>query len=124
MAITGSNIKVVLTLNGSSVASTYIRSDEIVTQADTLEKASETQQKWKEFTAGRSEWRVTLNYLVLAIGQVADVLYAGRTFGVIFMSGDTTLLTGVAIMTQCKQTHTVGSLCNGAFALQGSGALT
>lgn len=121
--MTGHDIKVTLTLNGKALAATCIRSDEIQTQADTLEKASSTQQQWKEFIAGRSEWSLNVNYLVLAFGQVKDVLYAGRTFGIIFNQGSTILLTGTAIMTQCKHTYTVGALCKGSFALKGTGAL-
>lgn len=122
--MTGRDIKVILTLNGSALASTYIRSDEIQTQADTIEKASSTQQQWKEFIAGRTEWSLNVNYLVLSRGQVADVLYASRTFGITFKQGSTILLTGTAIMTLCKQTYTLGSLCKGSFSLKGTGAIT
>lgn len=122
--MTGRDIKVILTLNGTALASTYIRSDEIQTTADTIEKASSTQQQWKEFIAGRTEWSLNVNYLVLARGQVADVLYASRTFGITFKQGSTTLLSGTAIMTQCKQTYTTGSLCKGSFSLKGTGAIT
>lgn len=121
--MTGNDIKVILTLDDTALASTRICSDEIQTLADTIEKASSTQQQWKEFIAGRTEWILNVNYLVLASGQVKDVLYAGRTFGITFKQGNTTLLTGTAIMTQCKQTYTVGALCKGSFALKGTGAL-
>lgn len=121
--MTGKDIILTLTLNGSAVAATRIRSSEIETTASVIEKASSTQQQWKEFITGRREWSLNVNYLVLASGKVGDMLYAGQTFGVTFKCGDANLLTGTAIMTQCKQTYTIESLCKGSFVLKGTGAL-
>lgn len=122
--MTGKDIKLILTLNGTAIASTRIRSDEIDTSADTIEKASSEQQEWKEFIAGRKEWSLQVGYLVLASSQVSQLLYTGQTFGVTFKQGSTTLLTGTAIMTQVKQNYIIGALCKGSFSLRGTGALS
>ena len=122
--MTGKDIKLILTLNETAIASTRIRSDEIDTSADTIEKASSEQQEWKEFIAGRKEWSLQVGYLVLASSQVSQLLYAGQTFGVTFKQGSTTLLTGTALMTQVKQSYTIGAICKGSFSLKGTGALS
>ncbi|MBQ4388002.1 MAG: hypothetical protein II822_10425 [Prevotella sp.] len=121
--MTGRDITVTLTLNGTAIANTRIRSNDIQTQADTIEKASSNQQQWKEFIAGRKEWNLTVSYLVLASSQVSQLLYVGQTFGIIMKQGSTSLLTGTAIMQSVRQTATIGNLCQGSFSLKGTGAL-
>lgn len=121
--MTGRDITVTLTLNGTAIANTRIRSNDIQTQADTIEKASSSQQQWKEFIAGRKEWSLTVSYLVMVSSQVSQLLYAGQTFGITMKQGSTSLLTGTAIMTSVRQTATIGNLCQGSFSLKGTGAL-
>ena len=121
--MTGKDITVILSVGGSALANTRIRSNDIQTGCETIEKASSIQQDWKEFIAGRKEWSLTVNYLVLATAKVADLLYVGNTFSVTMKSGNTNLLTGTAICTAVKQTCTVGNLCQGSFSFKGSGAL-
>lgn len=122
--MTGKDITVTLLQGGVALANTRIRSNDIQTGCDTIEKASSSQQDWKEYVAGRKGWTLTVNYLVLASTQVADLLYAGQTFDITMKSGNTNLLTGTALMTAVKQVATVGNLATGAFTLQGSGALS
>ena len=122
--MTGRNIIVILSQNGVAVASTAIRSDEIQTQCDVIERASATNQSWKEFVEGRAEWSLTVNYLMLSAARLRDVLKVRQRFDVTLRDRtDTTQLSGTAIMTSAKQTHTVGNLCQGSFSLKGTGPL-
>lgn len=122
--MTGKDITVILSRNNTALANTRIRSNEIQTSCDMIEKASASQQDWKEYVAGRNSWTLTVNYLVLASAQVADLLYVGQTFDITMKSGNSELLTGSAIITNVKNTATVGNLAQGGFTLQGSGALS
>lgn len=122
--MTGKDITVILSRNNTALANTRIRSNEIQTSCDMIEKASASQQDWKEYVAGRNSWTLTVNYLVLASAQVADLLYVGQTFDITMKSGNSELLTGSAIITGVKNTATVGTLAQGSFTLQGSGALS
>ena len=126
--MTGKDIIVVLSQNGTALASTTVRSQDIQTAADTIEKSSSTQQDWKEFITGRKEWSITVNYLMLAASKITDLLYVGQTFDVtvknVTASGVTpTAVTGKAIMTTVKQVATVGTLAQGTFTLKGNGPL-
>ena len=122
--MTGKDIIVVLSQNSVAVASTCIRSQDIQTQADLIEVASASQQSWREYIAGRKGWSLTVNYLVLAAAQLSDLLLTGQVFDVTLKDvGNTTSLTGTAIMVTAKQTAMVGNLCQGTFQLQGTGAL-
>ena len=126
--MTGKDIIVVLSQNGTALASTTVRSQDIQTAADTIEKSSSMQQDWKEFITGRKEWSITVNYLILAASKITDLLYIGQTFDVtvknVTASGVTpTAVTGKAIMTTVKQVATVGTLAQGTFTLKGNGPL-
>lgn len=104
-----------------------VKSQDIQNGADTIEKASSTQQDWKEFIAGRKEWSINVNYLVLedANTNVRDVLKVGYTYNLRIKDRDGNYsVTGDAICTQCKQTYSNGNLCAGSFAFKGTGALT
>lgn len=122
--MTGKDIIVILSQNGTPMASTRIKSDDIQTHADAIEKASATQQTWKEVIAGRKEWTLNVNYLVLAAAKLTDVLLAGQMFDVTIRHiSENVSLTGQALLTDCKQTHTVNSLCQGSFTFRGNGPL-
>lgn len=104
-----------------------VKSQDIQNSADTIEKASSSQQDWKEFIAGRKEWGINVNYLVLenANTNVRDVLKVGDTYTLRIKDRDGNYsITGNAICTQCKQTYSNGNLCAGSFAFKGTGALT
>lgn len=109
-------------LNGTAMASTKIKSDDIQTQADTIEKSSATNQLWREYIAGRNEWSVNVSYLVLASAKILDLLLVGQTYDVTVTSGQTTM-SGKAILTSVKQTYSIGALAKGSFSFQGTGPL-
>ena len=122
--MTGKDIIVILSQNGTPMASTRIKSDDIQTRADSIEKASSTQQQWREVIAGRKEWTLNCNYLVLAAAKLTDVLLAGQMFDITIRHiSENVSLTDQALLTDCKQTHTVNSLCQGSFSFRGNGPL-
>ena len=122
--MTGKDITVILTRNNVAVANTRIKSNQIKTHCNVIEKASSTQQEWEENIAGRKSWSMNISYLVLAYEQVADLLYVGQTFGVAVKYQETNLLVGSAIMMDASNVSTLGNLAQGSFTLKGSGALS
>lgn len=120
MAQKGNNI--IVLSSGTAIAG--VKSDEIQSVAETIEIASATQQDWKEFIAGRKEWSLNTNYLLLADSRLADLLNVGTVYelAVTDRQGNTTV-SGRAILTICKQTHTRGNLCQGTFQFRGTGPL-
>lgn len=120
MAQKGNNI--IVLSSGTAIAG--VKSDEIQSGAETIEIASATQQDWKEFIAGRKEWSLNTNYLLLADSRLADLLNVGTVYelAVTDREGNTTV-SGRAILTICKQTHTRGNLCQGTFQFRGTGPL-
>ena len=123
--MTGKDIILVLSQNGTALASTAIKSQDIQTEADVIEKASSSQQSWREYIAGRKGWSVTLSYLVLTSEKILDLLKVGQTFSVTMKKVDdnTNKVTGNAILKAVKQTASVGNLAQGSWQLQGTGAL-
>ena len=122
--MTGKDLIVILSQNGTALASTAIRSQEIQTSAETIEKASATQQDWREYVAGRKAWSLSVSYLVLTASKVADLLMVGQTFDVTIKDVDnTSSVSGVAILNSVKHTATIGNLANGSFTFVGSGSL-
>jgi predicted secreted protein len=123
--MTGKDIILVLSQGGTALASTAIKSQDIQTEADVLEKASSSQQSWREYIAGRKGWSVTLSYLVLTSEKILDLLKVGQTFSVTMKKADdnTNKVTGNAILKSVKQTASVGNLAQGSWQLQGTGAL-
>jgi predicted secreted protein len=124
--MTGKDIILTLTDSSSQVlASTAVKSQDIKTHCDAIEKSSETQQTWREFTAGRKDWSLTVTYLLLTAAKVKDLLMVGQTFGVVVqkINDNTNKVTGTAILTDVQQTSTVGNLATGSFTFQGSGPL-
>lgn len=122
--MTGKDIIVILSQNGTPMASTRIKSDDIQTQANAIEKASATQQDWEEVIPGRKRWTLNCNYLLLTSAKLTDVLKVGQYFDITIRHiSENVTLTGQALLTDCKQTHTVNSLCQGSFTFRGNGPL-
>ena len=125
--MTGKDIKIIIAQDGTALASTRIKSNDIKTKCDVIEKASANQQTWKEYIAGRSEWSVNVAYLVLASPQVQNLLLVSQTFDLTMTAADNTdteTLTGKAILTAADIMANSGSLAQGTFAFQGTGPLS
>ena len=122
--IKGKDIIIVLTHNNAAIASTCVKSNDIQVQADILEKASSTQQVWKEYISGRKGWTINVSYLLLASDKLLDVLLAGEVLGITVKdSANTYTYYGQCLLETTKQTYTVGNLAQGSFVLRGTGAL-
>ena len=125
--MTGKDIIVILSQNGIAIASTRIKSSQIQSTAETMEKASATQQTWKERIAGRASWSMKTDYLVLAPEQMQDLLRVRQLFDVTITAAEgqsSTVITGRAILKEVTINATVGSLAKGSFAFDGTGPLT
>lgn len=123
--MTGKDIIIILSQGTTVLASTAVKSHDINTTADTIEKASATQQSWREYLAGRKGWSVNMSYLVNAGIKIVWEMKVGETFNVTISDSNSNYrLTGSAILETAKQTYTVGNLANGSFILKGTGPLT
>lgn len=125
--MTGKDIIVILSQNGTAIASTRIKSSQIQSTAETMEKASATQQTWTERIAGRASWSMKTDYLVLAPEQMQDLLRVRQLFDVTITAAEgqsSTVITGRAILKEVTINATVGSLAKGSFAFDGTGPLT
>ena len=123
----GQEILVILSQGGTALASTCVKSQDIQTDCQTIEKASSTQQDWVERIAGRKSWSISINYLVMRAAQVRDLLYTGQTFTVTVRDRNNTSggsISGTAIMTNVHGIASFGNLATGSMKLEGSGALT
>lgn len=120
--MTGKDIILTFSQNGTVLASTAIKSDDIQTKADIIEKSSSTNQTWREYIAGRNEWSVNVSYLVLADAKIRDLLLVGQTFTVTATKGSVSM-TGQAILTDVKHSYNVGALAKGSFSFRGTGPL-
>ena len=127
MATIGNNILIGRMVNNEFVAFAAVKSHDITNQCDLIEKASASQQNFKEYIAGRADWAINVSYLVLqdANSNIEDLLKVRQTYR-ICIKGRTGnyALYGDAICTQCKQSYQTGNIAVGSFALKGTGALT
>lgn len=124
--MTGKDIILTLSQNGTALANTKIKSQSVRSQCATIEKASATQQDWTEVVAGRKSWTLTVRYLVLSGSQVRDVLKAGQMFDITMQEKGSTVnkVTGRALLSSVEGEYTVGNLSQGTFTFTGNGALT
>ena len=125
--MTGKDIIVILSQNGTAIASTRIKSNRVQSKCETIEKASATQQTWTESIAGRASWLLTTDYLVLAPGQMQDLLRVRQLFDVTITATEgqsSTALSGKAILKEVTINAAVGALAKGNFVLEGTGPLT
>ena len=127
MAQNGNNI-IVQTYNGSSwVAIAATKSDELQAEADMIEKASATQQSWKEYIPGRKGWSLNVSWLVSQVADIQKVLQVGTRVQLRIGSRSNPAwynVTGYAYVKTCKVTMTRGNIATGSFSFIGDGALS
>ena len=127
MAQNGNNI-IVQTHNGSSwVAVAATKSDELQAEADMIEKASATQQSWKEYIPGRKGWSLNVSWLVSQVADIRKVLQVGTRVQLRIGArsySSSTGVTGYAYVKTCKVTATRGNIATGSFSFIGDGALS
>lgn len=124
----GNNI-IIYTYQGSSwVAVASVKNDELQAECDMIEKASENQQAWREYEAGRNGWQLNTNWLVSAVSDIRKVLTIGSKVKIHVGSRNgynaSTGVTGFAFVKNCKVTMPNLGLCQGSFVFQGTGPLT
>ena len=127
MATIGNNILIGRMENNEFVAFAAVKSHDITNQCDLIEKASASQQTFKEYIAGRADWAINVSYLVLqdANSNIEDLMKVRQTYRICIKGRTGTYnLYGDAICTQCKQSYQQGNLAVGSFALKGTGALS
>lgn len=121
----GINIYIALGQSTDPIAGA--RSDEIQTGCDAIEIASASEQQWREFVAGRKEWSVSVDWLLGTGRSLTDLLSVGQsyTLNIVSRSGSSgsAVLSGRAIMTQCRIRATTGNLVQGSFQFKGATAL-
>ena len=124
MATLGKNIIVKWNTgtNGSMVAVAAAKSCAISGDAEAKEISSPDSTQARSYIAGRTGWKVTINYLV---SNVLDMLKRGNTYTLnILNSGGNTGLTGSAILITCDIQATTGNLAQGTFVFLGTGELS
>ena len=108
--------------------------NDIETSADLNEKSSPATGEWREFEAGKKEWKVTVDYLMATnsaiVGSQAaalkDLLLIGHSYTLKFMprnGSSSNGVAGTAILQRCRIKATRGNLVQGTFAFVGSGTL-
>jgi len=122
MAINGNRIYISIGSNTTPIAGT--KSNEIMVGCDTIEISSPDDGVWRRFIAGRKEWSITVNFLLIQDTNALSLLSPGNTYTLHFRSSSTSYMSGLAIMTQCKITATRGNLIQGSFSYKGKGALS
>ena len=122
MAINGNRIYISLGSTTTPIAGT--KSNEITVGCETVEISSPDDGAWRRYIAGRKEWAITVNFLLLQDTNALSLLYPGNTYTLHFRSSSTSYVSGSAIMTQCKITATRGNLIQGSFSYKGTGALS
>ena len=126
MAINGNQIILRKYVSGSWQTIGYIRSQEPETSADMQEVASPDQGQWRQFLAGRKEWKMTANWIVGVTSQIYWLLDVGELYQLrcVDRNNSNIYVEGYAYVEQCKITMTRGNIVQGSFVFRGTGALT
>lgn len=108
-----------------STAIAGTKSNDIQVDCQMIETANPSSGGWQQFMAGRKNWTVQTSWLLSAVSDLQKLLTVGTTYTLIFKDrSGTSGVKGTAILQSAKITATRGSLCQGQFVFQGSGALT
>ena len=115
--------KVIIGISGAQVAA--CQNVEIQEQTDTIEVASPTSGKAKDFITGRSSWGFTTSYLVVETDTPLKNIKAmsGKTVTITAETSQDDRLQGTAICTSVTVSLNQGALVKGSFSFQGTGAL-
>jgi hypothetical protein len=93
-------------------------------KSDVMEKASSSNAKAKEFIAGRTEWEISINHLVMAENgrEFQGIIKVGNDFDISVMVGSIRKY-GHVICTQADISGSVGGIASGSVKLKGTGEL-
>ncbi len=123
MAVKGRYVVIKLS-SGSTPLVAGVKADRLRVAGETIEIASATSSRWKEFLAGRKEWDITTDYL-LTTWNIQEVLRVGETYPILVIDSTNTdaYLSGTVICTEAVQDYQVGALAKGSFVFKGTGPL-
>lgn len=126
MAINGNQIILKRYINNAWTTIGYIRSQEPETHADMLEKSSPDQGQWREFLAGRKDWKMTANWIIGVTSQIYWLLEVGEKYQLRCEDRNNAniYVEGYAYVEQCRVTMTRGTLMQGSFVFRGTGPLS
>jgi predicted secreted protein len=126
--------EIIILRNWTAIAGT--RTDKVKTTAETIEVSGPQSGQWVERIAGRKDWSLNTNYLVLAPDGISSLERSQQGIGDLLRVGEIVTIvihdrenkkiavTGHAIIESCDQEYRRGSLVQGNFSFVGSGALT
>lgn len=130
MAING--IKIIVSNENGVIAG--VKTDEIQTSAETIERSSPYTGNWRTYVTKRKEWGFSTSYLVMAssallesgVTGLQDLLQVGKEYDIRMydrsVGGDEGVI-GKAILKKCKISASVGHLVKGSFEFVGNGEL-
>lgn len=121
MALQGNDL---LILNSSGTALIAgAKSCEINMDCETIETSSPTSGTARTYIAGRTDWSISVGYLVTS--PLTDLPLVGTTVSVrVKLRDGNSYLSGSAIFQTCRITATRGNLAQGTFQLRGTGPLS
>lgn len=123
MAELGRNVFIYSGDSGTTPIIAAAKSCIISKKCESVEKASATSATDKEFRAGRSEWEISINHLVVTTAPFDGILKVGTTYTLSVLIGSTRK-TGTAICVDADIGAPVDGLAKGNVKFKGSGALT
>lgn len=129
MAINGKYVVICMRTPGSSGIGTPVAgvtSDRLRVSGETIEIASATSSKWKEYLAGRKDWGINTDYLITMWDDIADnAMKVGNTYAIMVIDSNNAdeYLSGTVICKECVIDMRNGSLVKGSFSFQGTGPL-
>lgn len=112
----GNNI--ILLKNGVAVGA--VVSNDVQTDGEHIEVASNTDGGWREFLPSRKSWVMTATCLVLSSTIFANMIQAGQTFTMKTRDRqDRNNVHGLAKLEECRITATRGQIVQGYFKFKG-----
>ena len=112
-------------LSKDGVVVAAVVTNDVETQAASIERASQTQSRYREYLAGRKTWTMTAEWLMVSSDKMAGLLYVGQSFAIsTYDSTDVTRnVHGVAFLDECHIQMTQGHVVRGHFLFRGNGDL-
>jgi len=121
--ILGKNIFIYAGDSGTTPVIAAAKSCTISEKCDLMEVASASNQTSKQFLAGRTEWEMSINHLVVSGNEYQGMLKVGTSFTIsVVING--VRKTGTVICNQADIGGAVSNLATGSIHLKGSGPLT
>ena len=112
-------------LSKDGVAVAAVVTNDVETQAASIERAGASQGRYREYIKGRKTWTMTCEWLMVSSAMMVGLIYAGQTFAISCYDRDSINATrnvhGVAYLDECKIQMTQGQVIHGHFRFHGNG---